>query len=166
MIEAICKDKDIQYAKQNATSPHQPNPLPMNTKKFVLGTVAGGVVYFLLGFVVYAILLESFFASHAGSATGVTKADMQFWPLILGNLAQAALLSYIFLQWANIKTFGAGLTAGATIGFLMTLGFDMIMYDTSNVMDLTGSIVDTLVYTIITALVGGVVGVVLGLGKS
>jgi len=136
----------------------------MNTKKFALGTLAGGVVYFLLGFVVYAVLLTDFYAAHTG--TGMTKTEMQFWPLILGQLSQAALLSYIFLQWANIKTFGNGLTAGATVGFLMTLGFNMIMYDTSNVMDLTGAIVDTFVYTVITGLVGGVVGAVLGMGKS
>jgi len=36
--------------------------------------------------------------ANMGSATGVPKGDdMQFWPLLLGNFSQAALLTYILL---------------------------------------------------------------------
>jgi hypothetical protein len=134
----------------------------MNNSKFALATLAGGIVYFILGFVVYAVALDGFYADHAGSATNVAKTEMQFWPLILGNFAHAALLAYVFLKWAGIKTFGAGFSAGATIGFFTSLGFNMIQYDTSNIMDLTGSVVDVFVYAIMTGIVGGVVGWVLG----
>jgi hypothetical protein len=126
----------------------------------------GGAVIFILGFVVYALLMESFFAAHAGSATGVMKTEMQYWPLILGNLAHAALLSFIFLKWAGIKTFGAGFSAGLIIGFLISFGVDMVMYDTSNIMDLTGSVADAVVYSLITAIAGGVIGWMLGMGKA
>lgn len=138
----------------------------MNNSKFLIGTLVGGVVFFILGFVVYAILLESFFTAHAGSATGVMKTEMQYWPLFLGNLAHAALLSFIFLKWANIKTFGAGFSAGLIIGFLISLGVDMVMYDTSNIMDLTGSVTDAIVYSLITAVAGGIIGWVVGMGKA
>lgn len=139
----------------------------MNTKKFIIGTLAGGITYFLLGFIVYAILLEGFFAAHAGSATGVPKTtEMQYWPLFIGNLGHAALLSYVFLKWADIKTFNAGLMGGMAIGFFMTLGFDMVSFDTTNIMDMTGAIADVFVFTVISAIVGGVVGAVLGMGNK
>jgi hypothetical protein len=139
----------------------------MDIKKFLIGTFAGGITFFLLGFVTYAILLEDFFMAHAGTATGVMKTDeMQYWPLFLGNLSQAALLSYVFLKWANIKTFGGGMSAGAIIGFLTTLGHTMISYDTSNVMDMTAAFVDPFVYAIISAIAGGVVAVVIGMGQK
>lgn len=139
----------------------------MNTNKFLIATLVGGIVYFLLGFVTYALLLDSFFASHAGSATGVAKTDeMQYWPLFLGNLSQAALMSYIFLKWANIKTFSAGASAGALIGFLMTLGFDMISYDTTNISDMTAAFADVIVYTILSAITGAVIGAVVGMQKK
>ena len=134
----------------------------MNSSKFVLATLAGGITYFILGFLVYAVALEGFYSAHAGSATGVAKTDMQFWPLILGNLSYAALLAYIYLKWAGIKTFGAGFSAGATIGFLVGLGINMIAYDTSNIQDLTASIVDVFVWAIMTGIAGGIVGWVLG----
>ena len=139
----------------------------MDTKKFLIGTLVGGVAYFLLGFIVYAILLEGFFAAHAGTATGVLKtAEMQFWPLFLGNVGHAALLSYIFVKWANVKTFSAGLSAGAVVGFLMTLGHNLVQYDTTNITDITGTLADVIVYTAMTAAVGGIIGLVLGMGKK
>lgn len=139
----------------------------MSTSKFLVGTLVGGIVYFILGFLVYAIILEGFFAAHAGTATGVMKTDeMQYWPLVLGNFGHAALLSFVFLKWANIKTFGAGLGAGFILGFLMAFGFDLVMYDTSNIMDLTAAIVDPIAYAVISGIVGGVIGGVVGMGKQ
>lgn len=136
----------------------------MDSKKLIIGTVAGGITYFILGFLLYGILLEGFFANHMGSATGALKTEIMFWPLILGNLALAALLSYVFLKWAKIKSFGDGMKAGAVIGFLMALSYDMILYDTTNMMDLIASIVDVIVFAVGTAIGGGVIGLVLGMG--
>ena len=138
----------------------------MDNKKFLSGTLVGGVVNFLLGFVFYVVLFQGFFEANAGSATGVAKAEMAWWPLILGNLALAALITYIFLNWANISSFAGGLKAGAIIGFLMALGYDMIMFDTTNIMTLTGSLVDVAISTIMWAITGGVIGAILGSGKT
>lgn len=138
----------------------------MNNSKFVVATLAGGFAYFILGFLVYAIALEGFYSTHAGSATGVAKMEMQYWPLVLGNLSHAALLAYVFLKWAGIKTFNAGFSAGITIGFFISLGFNMVQYDTANIMDLTGSIVDVIVYATMTGIVGGIVGWVIGTAKQ
>jgi hypothetical protein len=91
---------------------------------------------------------------------------MAFWPLILGNLSLAALLSYVFLKWANISSFGDGFKAGALIGFFMVLSFDMILYDTTNFMDLTGTFADIIVFTVMAAIGGGVIGLVLGMGSG
>lgn len=138
----------------------------MDIKKFVFGTLAGGVTLFILGFLVYAVLMSDFFAGH--SVAGIAKSDdeMKMYPLALGNLAHGALLAYIFLKWANVKSFGEGLMAGAAIGLFMAAGFDLIMYDTMKIMSIIGIGVDIILYTIITAIAGGVVGAVLGMGKS
>ena len=92
--------------------------------------------------------------------------EMKYYPMVAGNLAHAALLAFVFLNWAKIKSFSAGLVGGAIIGFLMASGFDLISYDTSKVMSMIGTLVDIVVYTVMTALVGGVVGAVLGMGNN
>ncbi len=136
----------------------------MTTKTRILATLAGFVVYFMLGFLLYGVLLTDFYSAKAGSATGVmrTDDDMQWWALIAGNLVQAYLLVYIFGNWANITTFGGGLRAGATVGFIMALGFGLNMYGTTHISNLTSTLVDSLVMAVMMGLTGGAVGWVLG----
>ena len=140
----------------------------MDTKKFLTGTLVGGIAYFFLGYLIYGMALEGFMASHAGTATGVAKSmdEMVWWALIVGNLSWAAMFSYIFLKWANIKSFGGGASAGAIIGLLMALGFDMVMFATSNVMDMTGMLGDVAAATVMNALAGGAIGAALGMGSK
>jgi len=138
----------------------------MDLKKFILGTLAGGITLFLLGFVVYAIVLEGFFSSQTVSGIAKSPEQMRYYPLFLGNLATAALLSYIFLKWANITTFVEGMKAGAVIGFFMAAGFDLVMYDTSRIISAEGTIADVFVWAFNASIVGGVVGAVLGMGKK
>jgi uncharacterized membrane protein len=138
----------------------------MDIKKFALGTLAGGVAYFFLGFIIYAILMEDFFSAHTVSGISKSETEMKFYPMVAGNMAHAALLAFVFLKWANIKSFSSGLTGGAIIGFFMSAGFDLITYDTAKIMSMVGTLVDIIVYTIMTALVGGIVGAVLGMGNK
>ena len=138
----------------------------MDTKKFVLGTLAGGVAYFILGYVVYAILLEGFYAGHSVPGIMKTEEQMKYYPLALGNFAHAALLAYVFLKWANIKSFSAGLQGGAIIGFFMAAGHNLISYDTIRFMSAVGAVTDIFVYAAMSAVVGGIVGAVLGMGNK
>ncbi len=128
-----------------------------------MGTLAGGIVYFFLGFLVYGILLQSFYEANTGSATGVMRLDdeMQWWALILGNLAYAGFITYVWLKWAHISTFKSGFKGGAAMGFLLVLGSNLIMYGVTNLSNLTATLVEIVVATVLTAIIGGVVGAVL-----
>lgn len=136
----------------------------MQTNKLLLGTLAGGVTYFIAGFLLYGLLLMKFF--EANSASDIMKDPMAWWALILGNLVWGFTLTYIFARWANISTFMGGLTAGALLGFLIALSVDLSMYGTSNISNLTATLVDPIVNGVMTGLTGGVIGWVLGMGKK
>ena len=136
----------------------------MDAKKRIMATLAGFVVFFFMGFLLYGMLLMDFFMANAGSATGVYRedAEMVWWALALGNLLQSYLLVYIFSKWANITTFSSGLQAGAMIGLILGLGYDLTMYGTSNISNLTATLVDPLVVAVTMGATGGVIGMVLG----
>ena len=134
----------------------------MDTKKFLIGTVVGGITYFILGYLFYGLLFMDYFNGNLGSATGVYRTDdLIWWSLLLGNFAGAGLLTYIFLMWAHISTFKSGLRAGTVIGLLMTLSWDLISYATSNILNLQASLMDVVIGTIMTAIAGAAIGAVL-----
>jgi len=136
----------------------------MDSKKFLMGTVAGGVAYFILGYLIYGLLLMNFMSNNAGTAENVMRAetDMVWWALIVGNLGMGALFSYIFLKWADVKGFAGGFQAAAVVGFFMSIAFDMINYGTTNIMNMTGALVDIVAFTVMAGLGGGVIAMVVG----
>lgn len=140
----------------------------MNTK-VLLAAVAGGVASFLLGWLVFGILLDPYYKSmmtEQGVAAQRAESDMILWAIALSNLVYAYLLALIYNRWANISTFQSGAIAGAIISFLITLSFDLGMYAmftlwTGGV----GLIVDPLANGVVGGIVGGVVGWALGFGN-
>jgi len=136
----------------------------MDAKKRILATLVGFVVFFLLGWLFYGFLLMDFYTENAGSATNALRAetDMVWWALILGNLFQAYFLVYVFGKWANITTFGGGFSAGLIIGLILGFAYNLSMYGTMNISNLTISLIDPFVSGIMMGITGGVVGWMLG----
>lgn len=135
--------------------------------KFLIGGIVGGIAYFLLGWLVYGILLMDFMTNNGGTATGVMKAqgDMIWWALILGNLLSGFALAYV-LSKAGVSSAAAGASVGAVFGLLISAAFDFSMYGTSNIMSMNGMLADIAASTVMSAVVGGIVGWVMGSGKK
>ncbi len=131
-------------------------------KKFIFGGLAGGVAYFLLGWVIYGMLLKDAMAGWAGSDPISMKETPDFLHLIIGNMFIGFFLSYVFTKWAGVKSLMGGLMAGATIGLFVTAGFDFTFFATSNAFNFTGVIMDTITGTVMFGLTGAVVGGLLG----
>ena len=139
----------------------------MDTKKLSLGALAGGLTYFLSGWLLYGIL----FANMLGSVIpGMKAIERQSGPdmvaMLIGNLVAGFLLAYIFEKWAGIRTFMGGAIAGATIGFLVALGYDSVMHGTTTLMTWGGVVLDSIIYAVMSGLAGGVAGWVLGYKRA
>lgn len=136
----------------------------MTAKTRILATLVGFVVIFLLGWLLYGFLLMDFYGANSGSATGVARdeADMVWWALIVGNLLQAYFLVYVFGKMGHVNSFMSGLGTGAIIGFILGLAMNLTMFGTTNMMNLTATMVDPFVSMIMMGLTGGAIGVILG----
>lgn len=136
----------------------------MDAKKRITATLAGFVVFFIMGWLLYGMLLMDFYATNSGSASGAyrTDSEMVWWALIAGNVMQAYFLVYVLGKWANITTFGGGFQAGAIIGLMLGFGYNLTMYGTMNIANLTATLVDPLVTAVMMGTTGGVIGWMLG----
>lgn len=139
----------------------------MDIKKMLTGGIVGGVAFFLLGYLIYGMLLMNFMSEHMGAAGNIMRAeeDMQFLYLAIGNLAQGFLLAYILVN-ANVNSMARGLVMGAIVGFLVSVSFDCIMYGTTTTISKTAMAADVVAATAMTAIVGSIIGFVLGMGKK
>jgi Na+/serine symporter len=135
----------------------------MNTR-IIVATVAGGAALFLLGFLVYDLLLGVWMKTQMVEYKGLMNETPNFVTLIVANVVWALLVALIFDRWASISTFLGGLIGGAMISFLMALYFDLMNVSFMNLY--TGStavLVDVIAFTVIGALAAGVIAAVLGM---
>lgn len=140
----------------------------MDIKKLLIGGIVGGILYFGLGYLVYGNLLFNFMKNHPGATvTGVdrTMEEFQFMYLTIGNLAMGFLLAYIFVK-GNINALAGGIVTGAIVGLLISVGFDSMMYATTNIVSKTAMAADVCAYTVISAVVGAGVTMAMGMGKK
>lgn len=141
----------------------------MNTQKFLVSGIVGGIVSFLGGYLIFGLLMADFFATNVGTVSaGVMRNmdDFVWLALCLGSLLHGLFISYIFNKWANIVTIVAGAMAGLVIGFFMSASFDLMMYATSNIMSKKGALGDVAGTTILFGLIGAAVGMMNGMGKK
>ena len=93
----------------------------MDTKKFILAGIIGGVAYFIISFIVYGFVLGDLMAMPEGYENiEYGKDDFRISYLIMSCLATSFFLSYVFMKWANISTFKTGVKAGAIIGLFIS----------------------------------------------
>lgn len=129
----------------------------MNTRKFFLGGIAGGITYFLLGYLIYATLLRDYMRPLVD---GVDRGDDEvFWTLILGNILLGFLISYV-LNRSGVASVSGGLTTGAVTGLLFASGYDLIMYGTTKLVSLSQVAADVAAFTVISAVAGAVIAMV------
>ncbi len=135
----------------------------MNSKQLLLGTLAGTVSGLILGFLLYALAFSSYFAQNTRM-----KEEPDMILIVLGHVFMSFLLTYIFLQWAGIKTVSGGIRAAAIIGLLIALAYNIVMLGSSDFFSggLIPALASTVVDTIIWVSTGAGVGWALGRGSS
>ena len=132
------------------------------SSKVLVATVIGGIVNFILGYVIYDLLLGNFYGSHTGGSS-VMREIPEMWAIGLGCLAYAATLALVFDRWAGIKTIRTGAQAGAWIGLLSGVAYSAWRYAETYSYDGPMMIfVEGVTMAILSALTGAAIGWWLG----
>ncbi len=134
----------------------------------LLAALVGGVVAFLLGWLLFGILLSGYMQAHMVSYPGLMKpeGEMNLALLFLSNLSMSLLLAWAF-QRMGVRALQSGLMTGAVIGFLFYLSIDLAFLSMMNFYDgPMAAVVDVLSNTVWTACIGGAVGLMLGRGTA
>ena len=136
----------------------------MNNRVLVGGLI-GGIVFFLLGYLIYGMALASLWEENTLEGVSRSMEEMQWAFLILGNLFFGFLLAYV-LDKANTLSFSSGATVGAVVALLVGLAVNFTMYGTSHTHTLTAHFADIIALTIMGAIVGSVIGWWYGRGRT
>jgi len=114
----------------------------MLTRATLTGTLLGFIFLSFSGWIFYDTLTPSFFEQHYINMPSMMATEMNY--IALGVLIQAYVLSLLYSQWANkVYNLRNGFKIGALLGLFIG-GWSMISLGTVQLIDLQGTLVDTL----------------------
>ena len=118
-------------------------------KNVLISGIAGTIVYYLLGWLVYDILFPQ-----------MSTGDESMLGIFLGCLCYMFIYALIFVRWAHITTFKTGVTTGFVLGLLYALSWQAFTY--IGHLDVSNFIHEILIGSIMTAFGAGTVAFVHG----
>ena len=130
----------------------------MNTK-MLIAAVAGGLTLVVTGGLVYVLLLADFFT------VDVTRESANLLYIVPGELVFGCLLAWV-LSCCGASSVVDGAKYGALVGFLIALGYGLIMYGAMDITDLTHYLVEAVVWAVRFACAGAVIGWWYGRGAT
>lgn len=135
----------------------------MNLTKILIGGIVGGIVYFLLGWLLYGEVLMDYYTANTNQCMMKPMADMNWLAMIVSNLAMGFLIAMI-MSWSNTTDIMSGAKIAAITGFLFCLSLDMSFYSMSTMYsNSTVMVVDIVIGTLMTAIGGAIVAWVMGI---
>lgn len=136
----------------------------MKISKLLAGGLAGGVVFFFMGWLVWGILLHDYSTSAFNQCSARPMNEMVWWALILSNLLTGLLIAYVF-SLAKTKGIREAALTGAVLGLLISSTIDLGNYSMTTLYNnLSAILVDVLINILFFAVIGMVV--VIAMGKT
>ena len=125
-------------------------------KNFILAGIAGGIIDFLLGWLLYGMLFRDYFGGGEPNL-GLIAGGCLFFGL---------LMAYILVGLSGTRSFAGGLKAGAVIGFILSIMNNFFMRSMDTAVNWEQFAVDVAIGIVMGAIVGGIVGAVNGAGSK
>ncbi len=127
----------------------------MNAKKFLVSGIVGGIINFLLGWLLYGIVFENQFPIEEGEVMNI--------PMIAaGSIVLGLFVAYIFTKWAHIYNWMTGVKAGAILGLFLALYWNFFINVKKATVDINWQIfgLDTVLTIAMTAITGATIAIV------
>lgn len=134
-------------------------------KKFIIGSIAGGIVYFLCTWVSYASLLNDIMIYYPGSGRSAIRLGSLLYPTLLGDLCLGFLMTYLLLLF-KINALNQGMKWGAAAGFLVACAKNTIIWSHTNMYSKLLLFADVFSFTIISMIAGMAIAIFADMNNS
>ena len=134
----------------------------MDTKRSLTGALVGAIVLYATGYLIFDVAFANFYRTNVGSATGVDRGGQLVWAMSLANLAYGALITFVIGNRMGTLSIGGGAKIGAIVGFLLWCTVDFYFYSSTNIANLTRTVVDPLLEFVHGGIGGAAIAAVLG----
>jgi hypothetical protein len=138
----------------------------MKTSRFIIAGISGAIALFLLGWLIYGIILMDFMNAHSPITKEVMSKvyrpmeEMLWLPLIISNLALSFLITTVY-QWSKFSSIGGGALTGAVIALLMGISIDFSFFSMTYLYSKTNILTDIIAGMVMMTIAGIVISLII-----
>jgi hypothetical protein len=128
--------------------------------RLIIAVLIGSVVSFLLGWLIFDILLGTYYEANMNSFKGLMRDDatVRLWAIYLSQLVWCSLLGYVLTRQSEYHSVSSSFITGALVMGLAGGAYNLMMWATMNLAPYKLYVADTA----LNAVFGGVIAVVIG----
>ncbi|QQS42825.1 MAG: hypothetical protein IPM63_07795 [Acidobacteriota bacterium] len=131
--------------------------------RFLVCAIAGGIVIFVLGFLIYGLALAGWIQANTVQYPGLILDPPNFVALAISNIVWAGMIAFVADNWANARNFGAGMKVGGILMFFSAMAVNLQNTAFMNIFEnMLVPVVDVAGVTFMGVFAGGVIGFILG----
>ncbi|MCO6510496.1 MAG: hypothetical protein J5I65_06850 [Aridibacter famidurans] len=131
--------------------------------RFLVCSIAGGIVIFVLGYLIYGLALASWIQANTVQYPGLIINPPNLVALAISNIVWAGMIAFVADNWANAKDFGAGMKVGGILMFFSAMAVNLQNTAFMNIFqNMLVPVVDVAGVTFMGVFAGGVIGFILG----
>ena len=135
-------------------------------KRYLVGTIVGGASLFLLGYLIYVVLIPNPTFANGSAAALADRARPYLKPIVLGELLFGFLLTRALTKSGAIGNMGSAAKTGALIGGVVALAFSLLTLGTTELITVQGVLYEAVTWAVRWAIAGAVVSLVVGKVKA
>jgi len=127
----------------------------MFSKVNLVSTCVTAIWGFFGGYLLWGIIADPILQDHLGTANATMKEIPDMIHLAIGCALVALFFSHIFSKWSRgAHSISQGVEFGIMIGLLLGFGNGIIDFSTIGILDITGTLINGLVYVVHFAIMG------------
>ena len=135
-------------------------------KRYVLGTIIGGACLFLLGYLIYVVLMPNPHFANGSAAAVATRAAPNLRPIIVAELLFGFLLTRALTKSGAIGNVGSAAKTGALIGGIVALAYSLLILGTTELITSRGALYEGITWAVRWGVAGAVLSLLIGKEKA
>lgn len=135
-------------------------------KRYAIGAVVGGVVLFLLGYLIYVVILHDPEFARGSASTLAAKAALNLPAIFLAEVLFGFLITRGLIKSGAVSSVAGSAKVGAMIGLVAGLAFALLLFGTTELTTAAGVVYEGVTWAIRWGVAAAVVAMVVGKMKD
>lgn len=135
-------------------------------KRYLIGTFVGGASLFLVGYLIYVVLIPNPKFADGSAAALANKAAPNLPPIIVAELLFGFLLTRALTKSGAIGSMGSAAKTGALIGGTIALASSLLTLGTTELITVQGVLYEAVTWAVRWGIAGAVISMLVGKEKA